>query len=63
MIWVQTLNTTNEKYNIQMENKNWFQNVDIVQLELIGPFTKASLLSAQHRTVFWGAKQWDPFAK
>lgn len=35
-----------------MENRNIFWKVDIVQLELIGPFTKASLLSAQHRTVF-----------
>lgn len=32
--------------------ENFFFNYDIVQLELIGPFTKASLLNAQHRTVF-----------
>lgn len=46
---------TDEKHDIQMENRKtffYFFYFDIVQLELIGPFTKASLLNAQHHTVF-----------
>lgn len=54
VVWTDTLNTTDEKHDVQMENRKlfFFLNVDIVQLELIGPFTKASLLNAQHHTVF-----------
>lgn len=52
------LNTDTERMKSmtykQIENFFFFFFLifNIVQLELIGPFTKASLLNAQHHTVF-----------
>lgn len=54
VVSIQTQKKTDEKHDIQMKNiKPFFSLIfDIVQLELIGPFTKASLLNAQPQTAF-----------
>lgn len=50
VIWLQTLTTTDEKHDIKMEDRKHLKNVDIVQLQLIGPFIKDSLFDTKHHT-------------
>lgn len=59
----------NEKHDTEITNNNikkrffFIINLDIVQLQLLGPRTKASFFNAQQHIVPFRRAQQDPFVK